>query len=78
MRRGDVLDLEFYPGPRREAAAMVASIGKIASPAQGVGYFETDGHCAKDDGAHREASAWAGKGADQRRRLRSVLAMRQR
>ena len=42
---------------------MVASIGKIASPAQGVGYFEKDGYYAKDDGAHREASAWAGKGA---------------
>ena len=37
---------------------MVASIGKIASPAQGVGYFE------KDDGAHREASAWTGRGAE--------------
>ena len=43
---------------------MVASIGKIASLAQGVGYFERDGYYAKDDGAHREASAWAGKGAD--------------
>ena len=43
---------------------MVASIGKIASPAQGVGYFEKDGYYAKDDGAHREASAWAGKGAE--------------
>ena len=42
---------------------MVASIGKIASPAQGVGHFERDGYYAKDDGAHREASAWAGKGA---------------
>ena len=42
---------------------MVASIGKIASPAQGVGYFEKDGYYAKDDGAHREASAWAGRGA---------------
>ena len=43
---------------------MVASIGKIASPAQGVGYFEKDGYYAEDDGAHREASAWAGKGAE--------------
>ena len=43
---------------------MVASIGKIASPAQGVSYFERDGYFAKDDPAHREASAWAGKGAD--------------
>ena len=43
---------------------MVASIGKIASPAQGVGYFEKDGYYARDDGAHREASAWEGKGAE--------------
>ena len=42
---------------------MVASIGKIASPAQGVGYFEKDGYYAKDDAAHREASAWKGRGA---------------
>ena len=43
---------------------MVASIGKIASPAQGVGYFERDGYYAKEDAAHKEASAWAGKGAE--------------
>ena len=43
---------------------MVASIGKIASPAQGVGYFERDGYYARDDAAHREASAWEGKGAE--------------
>ena len=42
---------------------MVASIGKIASPAQGVSYFERDGYYARDDAAHREASAWVGKGA---------------
>ena len=42
---------------------MVASIGKIASPSQGVGYFEKDGYYAKDDGAHREASAWVGRSA---------------
>ena len=42
---------------------MVASIGKIASPAQGVGYFEKDGYYAKDDAAHREASVWEGRGA---------------
>ncbi len=42
---------------------MVASIGKIASPSQGVGYFEKDGYYDRDDGAHREASAWAGRGA---------------
>ncbi len=40
---------------------MVASIGKIASPSQGVGYFEKDGYYARDDGAHREARpGWVG------------------
>ena len=43
---------------------MVASIGKIASPAQGVTYYERDGYYAKDDPAHKAASAWAGKGAE--------------
>ncbi len=43
---------------------MVASIGKVASPAQGVSYYERDGYYARDDPAHREASAWAGKGAE--------------
>ncbi len=43
---------------------MVASIGKIASPSRGVGYFERDGYYARDDGAHREASAWVGRGAE--------------
>ena len=43
---------------------MVASIVRIASPSQGVGYFERDGYYTKDDGAHREASAWAGRGAE--------------
>ena len=38
---------------------MVASIGKIGSPAQGVSYFEKDGYYARDVAAHREASAWA-------------------
>ena len=42
---------------------MVASIGKIASASQGVSYFEKDGYYARDDAAHKEASAWAGKGA---------------
>ena len=42
---------------------MVASIGKIASPSQGVSYFEKDGYYAKDDAAHREASAWVGAAA---------------
>ncbi len=37
---------------------MVASIGAITSPSQGVRYYE------KDDVAHKEASAWAGRGAE--------------
>ena len=60
---------------------MVASIGKIASPTQGVGYFEKVGYKPKDDGTHREASARASKGAAALRlsgpvdpdRFRSVL-----
>ncbi|MCY3940943.1 MAG: relaxase domain-containing protein, partial [Gammaproteobacteria bacterium] len=43
---------------------MVASIGVIASPAQGAAYYERDGYYAKDDPAHRKASRWAGKGAE--------------
>ena len=43
---------------------MVASIGAVASPAQGVSYYERDGYYATEDPAHREASAWAGKGAE--------------
>ena len=42
---------------------MVASIGAVAAPSQGASYYERDGYYAKDDPAHREASAWAGKGA---------------
>jgi len=42
---------------------MVASIGAIASAAQGVSYYERDGYYAKDDPGHREASAWSGRGA---------------
>ena len=44
---------------------MVASIGVIASPSQGVAYYEKDGYYARDDPAHKEASAWAGKGAEE-------------
>ncbi len=44
---------------------MVASIGKIASPSQGASYFERDGYYSKDDPAHKEASAWAGRGAEE-------------
>ena len=43
---------------------MVASIGAVASPSQGVSYYERDGYYAKDDAAHREASAWRGRGAE--------------
>ena len=43
---------------------MVASIGAVASPSQGVSYYERDGYYSKDDPEHREASAWAGKGAE--------------
>ncbi|WP_428102971.1 MobF family relaxase [Candidatus Rariloculus sp.] len=43
---------------------MVASIGAIASASQGVSYYERDGYYAQDDPAHKEASAWTGKGAD--------------
>ena len=42
---------------------MVASIGALTSAAQGVSYYERDGYYAKDDAEHRQASAWAGKGA---------------
>ena len=43
---------------------MVASIGAVASPSQGASYYERDGYYAKDDPAHRQASAWAGRGAE--------------
>ena len=44
---------------------MVASIGAVAAPAQGASYYERDGYYAKDDPEHRDASAWAGKGAEE-------------
>ena len=43
---------------------MVVSIGVVASAAQGVSYFERDGYYARDDVAHLDASAWAGRGAE--------------
>ena len=43
---------------------MVASIGVIASPAQGASYYERDGNYAKEDPAHREANRWAGIGVE--------------
>ena len=44
---------------------MVASIGAVAAPAQGASYYERDGYYAKDDPEHKDASAWAGRGADE-------------
>ena len=41
------------------------SIGALSSAAQGARYYEQDGYYAKDDPEHREASAWAGKGAEE-------------
>ena len=43
---------------------MVASIGAVASPSQGITYYERDGYYARDDPAHKEGSAWFGKGAE--------------
>ena len=43
---------------------MVASIGAVASPAQGANYYERDGYYAKDSDEHRMLSAWAGRGAE--------------
>ena len=42
---------------------MVVSVGAVASPSQGVSYYERDGYYAKDDPEHRSLSAWTGKGA---------------
>ena len=42
---------------------MVASIGAVASASQGLSYYEHAGYYAPGDPEHREASAWAGKGA---------------
>ena len=39
------------------------SIGALGSAAQGAAYYERDGYYAREDPAHREASAWAGRGA---------------
>ncbi len=41
------------------------SIGALSSAAQGASYYERDGYYEKDDPEHREASAWAGKGAEE-------------
>ena len=41
------------------------SIGALSSAAQGASYYEQDGYYEKDDPEHREASGWAGKGAEE-------------
>ena len=41
------------------------SIGALASASQGASYYERDGYYAKDSDEHREASAWAGGGAEE-------------
>ena len=41
------------------------SIGALSSATQGASYYERDGYYAKDDPEHRDASAWAGRGADE-------------
>ena len=41
------------------------SIGAISSAAQGARYYEQDGYYARDDPGHHDASAWAGRGAEE-------------
>ena len=41
------------------------SIGALSSASQGASYYERDGYYAKDSEEHREASAWAGRGAEE-------------
>ena len=41
------------------------SIGALSSAVQGASYYEQDGYYEKDDPEHRDASAWAGKGAEE-------------
>ena len=41
------------------------SIGALSSAAQGASYYEQDGYYARDDPEHREASGWAGRGAEE-------------
>ena len=50
-------------GPR--SGCDMLSIGALSSAAQGASYYERDGYYAKDDPEHREASGWAGKGAEE-------------
>ena len=41
------------------------SIGALSSASQGASYYERDGYYAKEDPEHREASGWAGRGAEE-------------
>ena len=41
---------------------MVASIGVVASPSQGVAYYEKDGYYAREDPAHRGSERLGGQG----------------
>ena len=50
---------------QRRLVLSMLSIGALASAAQGASYYEGDGYNAKDDPEHREASAWARKGAEE-------------
>ena len=52
---------------------MVASIGKIAAPAQGLGYFEKDRYYAKDDAARRGTAALGLEGPVEPEAFRRVL-----
>ena len=52
-----------FPGPAEGASDdHVRRQDRLAGP--GGGHFESDGYDPRYDGAHREASAWAGKGAE--------------
>ena len=47
------------------AVTVPASGGDPHVAAQGASYYERDGYYAKDDPEHRDASAWAGRGAQE-------------
>ena len=52
------------PGASLPGAAHGSVHRRDRLPLQGVSYYEKDGYYAKDDVAHEEASAWAGRGAE--------------
>ncbi len=73
-RRATMHRTRFGAGLTRRAPPMAAapptgadmlSIGALSSAAQGASYYERDGYYEKDDPEHRDASAWAGKGAEE-------------